>query len=325
MRVLVTGANGFIGSALCAGLLEMGYAVRALVRQPTAPPGAEHVLVRDLGAAQSFELALKDVDAVVHLAARVHVMHDDASNPLTEFRRVNVQGTRTLLDAASLNGVRRFLFLSSVKAVGESSTEPWHEGVRPAPIDPYGISKREAEELVLAADSRRAIEGVVLRLPLVYGPGMRANMLRLFESVSRGLPLPLGGVRNSRSIAYVGNVVAAIERLLVAPGAGGRALFVADEPPLSTPALILAIAAALGVRPRLLTVPPTIFKAAGRVGDVLSYAFPSPLTSAAVSRLLGSLAVDTSALTSLVGPLPFSTTDGLRATAAWFRAREELA
>jgi nucleoside-diphosphate-sugar epimerase len=317
--VLVTGATGFIGRHLCRALAADGARVRALVRDPAAPldPGVEAAPVAGLHDRDGLRRAAAGCGAVVHLAARVHVMHDTAADPLAEFRRVNVEGTETLLDAAWEEGVRRFVYASSVKAVGERSGAPWTEEVEPAPVDPYGISKLEAERLVRARAVERGMHAPVLRFPLVYGPGVGANMLQLFRLVDRGVPLPLGAVRNRRSLAYVGNVAAAVQAVLATPAAAHETFFVADGPALSTPELVRAIAAALGRPARLVPVPPALLRVMGRAGDALGV---RAMSSDVVQRLLDSLALDPSKLARVTGRRPpFTPARGLEATAAWYR------
>ncbi len=321
--VLVTGATGFLGGHVCGELGRDGVPVRALVRGArAAPAGArEAASVADLTDRAAVREAVRGVDAVVHLAARVHVMSETAADPLAEFRRVNVEGTRVLMEEAADAGATRFVFASSVKAVGEGGDAPWTEATPPAPVDPYGISKLEAEGMVHELAAARGMHAAVLRLPLVYGPGVKANMLRLFQLVDRGVPLPLGGITNRRSMAFAGNVVSAVRSVLALPGAAGETFFVSDGQDLSTPGLIREIARALGRPARLLPVPPALFRTGGRVGDVISRALPFPLTTPAVDRLLGSLAVDSSKLARVTGTTPpFTVREGIERTAAWYRA-----
>ena len=185
------------------------------------------------------------------------------------------------------------------------------------------MSKLEAEALIRDVAERHSLHATILRLPLLYGPKMKGNMLSLFRLVDRGVPLPLGLVRNRRSMAFVGNVAAAVLAALRSPTAAPRTFFVSDGRDLSTPELVRLIAQALGRRARLLPVPPLLFRAAGRVGDLISGLRPVPLTSSAVDRLLGSLAVDASAITRAIGfRPPYSVEDGLRITAEWYLTRE---
>ena len=321
--VLVTGATGFVGRHLSAALAADALEVRGAVRSPFAPlpQGVRPFLVRGLSDRDGIATALAGVDTVVHLAARVHVMRESDPDPLRAFRAVNVEGTRVVLEEAARAGVRRFLFASSVKAMGEGGERVLTESSPASPADPYGISKLEAEELVREVAAREGMHAPILRLPLVYGAGVGGNMLRLFRLVDRGVPLPLGGVRNRRSMIYVGNLVEAMRSALRASAAAGEVFLVSDGADLSTPGLIRGIAAALGRPARLLPIPPSLFRLAGRAGDVVARIAPFPLTSAAVERLLGSLAVDSTRLRTACGFVPpFSVEAGLRSTAVWYRA-----
>jgi nucleoside-diphosphate-sugar epimerase len=321
--VLVTGATGFVGTSICRYLLERGWQVRGLVRPGSGPlhTGVQAAPAADLFDAPALARAVAGVDAVVHLAARVHAIRDTAADPLAEYRRVNVEGTRVLAEAAGLAGSGCFVLASSVKAAGESAERAWTEEDPPAPRDPYGLSKLEAERIAAGVAAAWGMRFAALRLPLVYGPGVRANFLRLMRMVDRGVPLPLGGVRNRRSMAYVGNVAAAVDRVLQAGPAAAGIFYVSDQDDVSTPDLVKEIARALGRRARLVPVPTVAFRAAGRIGDALSTVIPFPLTTAAVDRLLGSLAVDSSRLSRLTGFTPPHTLrDGVERTASWYRA-----
>ena len=326
VRVLVSGANGFIGRALCPLLAADGVVVRGLVRgEPAASAvraGIELAWADDLTDRPAIKRAMEGVDAVVHLAARVHAAADRSTDPLAEYRRTNVEGTRVLLECAMAARVRTFVLASTVKAVGEGNTVPWTEATPPAPVDPYGVSKLEAEHLVRKAARAGTLHAPVLRLPLMYGPGMKANMLRLFDHVARGTPLPLGGIENRRSLLYVGNLCAAIRTVLVPRAATNATFFLSDGRDVSTPELVRLIAAALARPARLIRVPSSVFRVAGRLGDLLGPVLPLPLTSSVVQRLLGSLSVDPSAFIRATGfHAPYSVEVGLTATAEWFRKR----
>jgi len=321
-RLLVTGATGFLGAHVVQALLGRGLAVRALTRPGSAPApgGTEPAPVAALNDSAGLRRALEGVTSVIHLAAYVHrarAQHDEAA-----YREVNVDGTVALLDAGVAAGIRDFVFVSTVKAVGEVSREPWTERTPPAPVDPYGRTKLAAEEAVRAAATRSGLHAPILRLPLVYGPGMRANALRLFQLVDRGLPLPLGAVHNHRSLLYVGNFVAALAAAMEHE-AGDDLFFVSDGPPVATPDLIRAIARALGRPARLLSVPIGLMRVAARIGDEVARIVPAvPVTSATLNRVVGSLAVDGSKLSAAVGfRPPYTLEQGLAATAAWYRTQ----
>jgi nucleoside-diphosphate-sugar epimerase len=305
MKVLVTGAAGFVGRHLCARLRDGGATVHEAVRRVDGAARSGVIAVGDIGPGTEWGPALEGVDAVVHLAARVHLMSDAAADPLAEYRRVNVEGTLRLARQAAAAGVRRLVFASSVKVNGEG-TPPgtaFREADPPAPADPYGVSKHEAEQGLAAT---AGIETAVVRPPLVYGPGVGANFLRLMRAVHRGVPLPLGAVDNRRSLVYVENLADVLALCASHPAAAGGTFLASDGPPLSTPALVRALGRALGRRPRLVPVPPALLRgAASLVGR-----------GPAVERLCGSLVVDDSRVRAALGwRPPFGAEAGLARTA----------
>lgn len=309
--VLVTGATGFVGSYLCRVLAEPGWTVRAAVRRQAHVPGAvEQAVVGDIDANTDWSSALEGVGAVVHLAARVHRMGDRAQDPLKEYRLVNVEGTRHLADSSAAAGVRRFVFVSSIKANGEEDPLPYTEDRPPRPVDPYGVSKWEAEQALWGVARASGLEVVVLRPPLVYGPGVRANFLSLMRLVQLGLPLPLKSIRNRRSFIYVGNLADAIGRCLVHPAAAGRTYLLSDGEAVSTPELMRRLATAMGTHARLVPCPPALLHGAAKLLGKVGTA----------SRLLGSLEVD---MTRIQGELewtpPFRMEEGLRRVAMSLR------
>lgn len=282
MRVLVTGADGFVGSGLLARLArDERFSVRAAVRRDSTPlPHAPERVLVTLDENYNWAPALVGVDAIVHLAARVHVMNDVAKDPLAEFRITNVRGTLHLASQAAAAGVRRFIFLSSVKVNGE--TGRYVESDPPAPEDPYGVSKWEAEIGLRQVAAETGLELVIIRPPLVYGPGVRANFAALMRAVGRGVPLPLGAIRNRRSMVALDNLVDFIVTCLLHPKAGGEAFFVSDGEDLSTTDLIHRMARAMGRPARLLPVPaPLVMAIASLCGQ-----------RAAAQRLVETLQVD---------------------------------
>jgi len=312
MRIVVTGATGFVGRALCARLHADGHAVRAAVRAPGAflPAGVERAELGPLGAQTRWEEALRGAEAVIHLAARVHVMHDGAADPLAEFRAVNVRATERLAEESARAGVRRLVFVSSVKVHGDESATPCREDSSPDPRDAYGVSKWEAELALARIGARTGLQTVVLRPPLVYGPGVKGNFLEMMRVVARGIPLPLASVENRRSFICLGNLVDALAACATHPAAAGGTFLVGDGEDLSTPELLRRSAEALGVRVRLFPVPRSLLEAAARCTG----------RSAAFARLCGSLTVDATAIGERLGwRPPFTVTEGLRQTAEWFR------
>lgn len=219
--ILVTGANGFLGSALSQTLAARGYEHKKVVRRARL----DAISVGNIDDQTAWGDALSDVSMVVHLAARVHVMHDTVTDPLAEFRKVNVLGTEQLARAAARAGVRRFIYVSSIKVNGESTnahSDAFAEKNAPNPQDPYGVSKWEAEQALHRVAHKTGLEVVIVRPPLVYGPGVGANFLRLLRFVHKGVPLPFGAINNQRSLVYVGNLVDAIITCLEHPAATGQ-------------------------------------------------------------------------------------------------------
>lgn len=311
--ILVSGASGFVGRALCALLAARGRSLRAATRSAAAAGGHASVPVGDIGPDTDWRAALHGCDAIVHLAAHVHVMRADAVANAA-FHRVNVDGTANFATQAARAGVRRFVFLSSVKVNGESSMErPLREDDPVVPVDAYGASKAEAEARLRTIAADTGMEVVIVRPPLVYGPGVKANFLSLLRVVDVGIPLPLASVDNRRSLVFVGNLVDALERCLDHPAAAGRTFFASDGLDVATPGLVRAMASALGRKPRLFPFPPALLHAAGALSG----------KSAEVERLTQSLQVDDGAIkTSLGWRAPYSLQQGLAETVAWFRSRK---
>ena len=315
--VLVTGASGFVGRAVVARAVADGWTVRAGTRQPASgwPAGVETAPGLELAPDTDWRSALAGVDSIVHCAARVHVMHDAAPDPLAEFRRVNTAGSLALARQAAAAGVRRFVFVSSI---GVNSAETFGTPCRaddvPAPHSPYAVSKYEAEEALRRLAAETAMEVAVLRPPLVYGPGAPGNFAQLMRALQRGLPLPLGAVHNRRSFVALDNLVDLIVRCLAHPAAANRTFLVSDGEDLSTTALLRRTALALGRPARLLPVPAPLLRAAANALGRRELG----------QRLFGSLQVDSSLARALLGWAPVVSVDeGLRRTAAHFLTRPE--
>ena len=314
MTTLVSGANGFIGSALCCRLRIDSVPVRGAVRSLNSQPdGAENVAIGGLSSVTDWTAALKNVDLVVHLAARVHIMNDKSPDPLAAYRRVNVEGTVALARQAAVAGVRRFVFLSSVKVNGEF-TEAWQPFTAddvPAPKDPYGVSKYEAEKLLRQISAETGMEVVIIRPPLVYGPGVKANFESMMRWLARGVPLPLAAVTaNRRSLVALDNLVDLIVTCLNHPAAANRTFLVSDGEDLSTAQLLKRMGAAMGQPARLFYLPPTLFKLGASVLQ----------RPGIYQRLCGSLQLDISKTRHLLGwTPPVSVDEGLRRAAEGFR------
>jgi UDP-glucose 4-epimerase len=310
MKVLITGASGFVGQLLARTMQAQCHDVVRAVRQ--AQP--DSVLIANVDGNTSWLEALQGCDSVAHLAARVHVMDDKSADPLTEFRRVNVEGTARLARQAAAAGVRRFVFLSSVKVNGEATREghPFAANDMPAPEDPYGVSKHEAEVVLRQIADETGMEVVIIRPPLVYGPGVKANFASMMRWLSRGVPLPLAAVtHNRRSLVALDNLVDLIVTCLAHPAAANQTFLVSDGEDLSTAELLRRMGLALGHPARLFAVPVPLLK----VGADLLH------KPGIYQRLCGSLQLDISKTRELLGwTPPLSVDEGLRQAAKGFRS-----
>jgi nucleoside-diphosphate-sugar epimerase len=304
--ILVSGANGFVGNAVCKQAVDYGICVKGATRaRAELPSYIESFEVGEINDSTAWSHVLRDVNVVVHLAARVHVMKDTEADPLTAFRAVNVDGTLNLARQAAAAGVKRFVFVSSVKVNGECTSpgRAFTEADAPMPQDAYGQSKNEAEQGLRQLSADLGMEVVIIRPPLVYGPGVKANFATLMHAVKRGWPLPLGAVHNQRSLVALGNLVDFIVTCTTHPNAANQTFLVSDGQDLSTADLVRAIAQSAGVPARLLPVPLWALQAGASLlgkGDV-------------VQRLCGDLKVDTSKARSVLGWVPpVSVEEGLR-------------
>lgn len=307
--ILVTGGTGFVGSALLKRLLKDGLEARASARSslPAELNDVQCHKNRDMTASTDWNAALIRVHAVVHCAARVHVMQDDSADPLQAYREVNVNGTLNLASQAARAGVRRFVFISSVKVNGEATQpgEPFTADDVPSPLDPYGVSKQEAEQGLREIEEQTGMEVVIVRPPLVYGPGVKANFAAMMRWVARGMPLPLGAIHNARSMVALDNLVDLLMTCLKHPNAAGHTFLVSDGEDVSTTELLRRTANAMGKKALLLPVPAFLLEwGAALLGK-----------RAVAQRLCGSLQVDIEKTRRLLGWNPPLTVDqGLKKT-----------
>jgi len=313
-RILVTGASGFVGRVLCTALSEQGFRVRRAFRSAVASEhhaaDSENSVIGNIGPDTDWTQALSGVSVVVHLSARTHVMRESAADPLAEYRRENVAATAALAQAAVHAGVRRLVFVSSIKVNGEHTfAQPYTEADVARPEDAYGITKWEAEQSLAAIARNTGLEAVILRPPLVYGPGVKGNFLRLMRWVEKGLPLPLASIDNRRSLIYVGNLADAIIACIEAPAAVGKTYLLSDGQDVSTAELIRSIADAMHVSPRLFRCPLPLLKlGASALGKHAEF-----------QRLTGSLRIDSSKIQRELGWKPrYSLEQGLSDTAQWY-------
>ena len=297
-KILLTGASGFVGVAVLSSLQRNGTPVVSAVRSGV---GADKVVVGNIDGATQWRDALRDVSCVIHSAGRAHVVNDTALDPLAEFRAVNVAGTLNLARQAATQGVKRFVFLSSAKVNGEASLPgaPFTADQAPAPLDPYGVSKMEAEQGLRAQAAETGMEVVIIRPVLVYGPGVKANFRSMMSWLAKGVPLPLGAINNQRSLVALDNLVDLIVTCIDHPAAANQTFLASDGEDVSTSELLRRMAKALGRPARLLPVPAWLLQTAARLlgkGDV-------------AQRLCGSLQVDISKTRNLLGWTPPVTFD----------------
>jgi len=308
-RVLVTGANGFVGRALCSEVAIRGFEVGGMTRLPWhLPSGIESFVVDFMDESADCREGLIGCLVLVHAAARVHVMADTAENPLDEFRRINVEGTLNLARQAAAAGVRRFVFISSVKVNGEATQlgHPFCVDDAPAPLDPYGISKMEAEQGLREIAAKTGMEVVIIRPPLVYGPGVKANFAAMMRWLQRGVPLPLGAIDNRRSLVALDNLVDLILTCITHPAAANQTFLVSDGEDVSTMQLLRRMGQALGRPARLLPVPAGLLELGAALVGRRDMA----------QRLCGSLQVDIDKTRQLLGWSPPLTLDqGLKKAA----------
>jgi nucleoside-diphosphate-sugar epimerase len=314
MMILLTGSTGFVGQALLARLAAQPALDLVVVsRRPNSslPAGVAHAQVADIAADTAWQPVLQGVQVIIHAAARVHVMNDKVADPLAEFRKVNVDGTLNLARQAVGAGVKRFIFISSIKVNGESTApgKPYSAESQPAPVDPYGISKLEAEQALRELAAETGMEVVIIRPPLVYGPDVKANFLSMMRWLSKGIPLPLGTIQNRRSLVALDNLVDLIATCVEHPAAANQTFMVSDGEDLSTRQLLRRMGGALGRQARLVPIPAWLLEAgASLLGK-----------RALAQRLCGSLQVDISKTRELLNwSPPLGVDEALRRAAEHF-------
>jgi len=313
-HILLTGATGFVGQCLMKSHASMPW--RCAVRALPEGAGPEFFSVGSIDAHTDWTSVLGDIRVVVHMAARAHIMHDDCADPLTEYRRVNTEGTLSLARQAAAAGVKRFVFVSSIKVNGETTSglQPFTESLTCEIGDPYGTSKKEAEDGLRVIASETGMEVVIIRPPLVYGPNVKANFLNLMKLADTSIPLPFGTINNKRSMVYVGNLVDFIIQCIDHPAAANQTFLVCDGEDLSLRSLLSLMRASLGRPMRLVPVPAFLFRIAGQMtgkGEV-------------VDRLVGDLQIDASKARKLLNWVPpFTVQQGIDATIASYLQSKE--
>lgn len=337
MNILITGATGFVGNALVRSLINDGHQVSAVVRYCSSeiPKSVSQFELGDLSLINN-EIVdkkmtegvdiqspdehalcnlLNDTDVIVHLAARVHVMDDKAEDPVTEFKKINTDFTINLAKKAAQSGVKRFIFLSTIKVNGESSTDlsPFKETDNCSPVDPYAISKLEAEKGLLKTAQTTGMEVVIIRPPLVYGPGVKGNFASMMRWTKKGIPLPLGAVHNYRSLLALDNLVNFIRLCLTHPKAANETFLVADGEDVSSTELLRSVARAQGKRARLVPVPVSWMRFVARVTG----------RQAVAERLFGSLQIDITKARQWLGWKPVVSMDEQLARMADGESRQQ--
>ncbi|UGA39374.1 SDR family oxidoreductase [Chromobacterium haemolyticum] len=312
MKVVITGANGFVGSYLSEVLQGNGFTVRSCIRSASGSgkDGHDYCAVGDINAGTDWTEALSEVDVVVHTAARVHVMCDKVADPLDAFREVNVRGTLNLARQAVKSGVKRFIFVSSIKVNGESSllNQPFRPDDKPQPVDAYGVSKYEAECGLFEIAHETGLEVVIVRPPLVYGPGVKGNFASMIKIIKKRLPLPLGAIKNNRrSIVSLGNLISVLEKCITHPRAVNQVFLVSDGEDLSTVDLLQKLAGSMNEPVRLINIPVPILMGGASLLGRRDMAL----------RLLGNLQVDDRKTRELLDWKPIiSVNEGLRRAVA---------
>ena len=324
MKYLITGADGFLGKHFLAKLSERGTPVRAMIQEGMPEielPGDPETVRGDLLKPESLAGCVEGVTHVIHLAARVHMMNDPAPDPEKEFFRVNVEGTKNLMSAAGKAGTLRFLLMSTVKAIGEEDAGVFDETTPPNPTTPYGKSKLAAENAIFELANELAVRAVALRLPMVYGPGAKGNVIRLLDAAEKDRKLPFGAIKNKRSMVYVGNVVDAAITAIESDKSNGQVYLVCDEKPYSTAEVYAAICKSMGKQPLLRNNPLSILKLLGFCGDLASFLTRRnmPVDSSVIMRIAGDLYFNSEKIQTDLGFKPkVDLAEGIDRTVQWY-------
>ena len=306
-KVLLTGATGFVGSSIASRLVSMDYHVRIASRSQTEDNYSDIFFIDSADSETDWGAAFKGMSTVIHCAARAHIMKDELADPLTEYRKVNVAGSENLAHQAAAAGVKRFIFISSVKVSGESTSGKfaYNELMEAAPEDAYGQSKYEAEVALRQVAAKTGMELVIIRPPLVYGPGVKANFLSLLKISKLPVPLPFALVNNHRSMVYLENLADFIIRCIDHPEAANQTFFISDGQDLSLSNLIRTIRKAMNKSTWLLPIPVSLFKLVGRFTGKM----------AVIDRLVGDLQVDSAKAKQLLDWLPpYTVEQGIKTT-----------
>lgn len=309
MNFLISGANGFVGKALCTELTHRGHHITAAVRsQNSLIKDTNTIVIGEIDNNTNWVDALRNVDVVVHLAARVHIMNDDTGDSLEKFLKINLHGTSNLAEQAAQSGVRRFVYVSSIKVNGEQTepTQTFTESDKPNPQDPYSLSKWQAEQKLHRIAQKTGLEIVIVRPPLVYGPDMKGNLARILTVITKRIPLPFASINNLRSLVYVENLVDALITCSTHSAAAGKTYLVCDDADISTTNLLRQLGNGMGCPASLFPFPTNWLRALGKLSG----------KSDIIGRLCGSLRIDSGKIQrDLNWTPPYTLYQGLRTTA----------
>lgn len=314
MKVLVTGANGFVGQHLTKQFAKKSFDVIKIVRKSNNLKDQDNIVCKDISSNTKWHDVLNKVDVVIHLAGRAHVMHEESNNPYALYRAINVDATVNLAKQSITAKVKRFIYISSVKVNGESTTDTgFIEQDKPKPKDYYGVTKSEAELALHDLCKNSAMELITIRPPLIYGPGVKANFLSLIKLCNKSIPLPFGAINNKRSYIYIDNLIAFIELCLTHPNAANQTFLVSDDDDQSTTSLIKSIKLALDKKPIMIPISKNILY---RILSVM-------IKKSLADRLLGNLQVDISKAKTMLNWVPsYTFKEGITKTVAYYKKND---